>query len=86
MITLAMNPPTDDSLATRGSLIARLKNWDDADSWQDFSRTYERLILGVARKSGLRDEECQDVLQEVLLSVARKVGEFESNPDRKSVV
>ncbi len=84
MITLAMNPPPDDSLATRGSLIARLKNWDDADSWQDFSRTYERLILGVARKSGLRDTECEDVLQEVLLSVARKVGEFESNPARGS--
>jgi len=61
-----------------------LKNWDDADSWQDFSRTYERLILGVARKSGLRDAECEDVLQEVLLSVARKVGEFESNPARGS--
>jgi len=82
--TLAMNPPSDDSQATRGSLLARLKNWDDADSWQDFSRTYERLILGVARKSGLTEAECEDVLQEVLLSVAKKVGEFESDPARGS--
>lgn len=70
--------PDDDSLPTRASLLARLRNWDDSGSWQDFSRTYERLILGVARKSGLTDAESQDVLQEVLLSVAKKIEGFES--------
>jgi RNA polymerase sigma factor (sigma-70 family) len=84
-----MNDPVgsnraEDSLATRGTLLARLKNWDDADSWQDFSRTYERLILGVARKSGLSEAECQDVLQEVLLSVAKTIEGFESNAKRGS--
>lgn len=77
-----MKAASDDSLATRGTLLARLKNWDDADSWQDFSRTYERLILGVARKSGLSEMECEDVLQEVLLSVAKTIDGFESNPKR----
>lgn len=75
---------SEDPLATRGTLLARLKNWDDADSWQDFSRTYERLILGVARKSGLDEAECQDVLQEVLLSVAKTIEGFESDPKRGS--
>lgn len=79
-----MNPAPDDSLATRGTLLARLKNWDDAESWQDFSRTYERLILGVARKSGLSEAECEDLLQEVLLSVAKTIEGFESNPKRGS--
>lgn len=84
MTAAAMNPPPDDSLATRGTLLARLKNWDDADSWDDFARTYERLILGVARKSGLTDAEAQDVLQEVLLSVARTIAAFQHDRQRGS--
>lgn len=84
MVAFAMNPPPDDSLATRGTLLARLKHWDDADSWDDFARTYERLIIGVARKSGLTDAEAQDVLQEVLLSVARTIASFEHDARRGS--
>jgi len=72
MNTTAMNPPPDDLPATPGHTpFARLMNWNGADSWGDLARAYERLILEVARKSGLIDAEAQDVLQEVLLSVAR---------------
>lgn len=74
-----MTLPTDDSLPTRGSLLVRLRNWEDEESWRDFSRTYERLVLGVARKSGLSQEEARDVLQEVLLSVAKTIEEFETS-------
>lgn len=84
MTAAGMNPSQEDSLATRGTLLARLKNWDDAESWRDFSHTYERLIVGVARKSGLSEAECQDVLQEVLLSVAKTIEGFESDPKRGS--
>ncbi len=77
-------PPKDDSLPTRASLLARLQDWDDRDSWRDFSRTYERLVLGVGRKSGLTEAEAQDVLQEVLLSVAKTIGEFQSSARRGS--
>ena len=55
MTAATMNPPSDDSLKTRASLVARLRDWEDADSWRDFSKTYERLILGVARKAGLTE-------------------------------
>ena len=79
MISPTMTLPTDDSLPTRGSLLRRLQNWEDEESWRDFSRTYERLVLGVARKSGLSQEEARDVLQEVLLSVAKTIEDFESS-------
>ncbi|HZR17180.1 MAG TPA: sigma-70 family RNA polymerase sigma factor [Verrucomicrobiae bacterium] len=73
-----------DSIATRASLLGRLKNWEDADSWEEFTRTYWRLIYGVARQAGLSDDEARDVVQETLLGVAKKVHEFESSPDRGS--
>ena len=74
----------DDSLATRASLLGRLKNWDDSRSWQEFSETYSRLIRAVAIKAGLTEAEAKDVEQETLLSVAKTIHEFESNPERGS--
>ena len=77
-----MQPSPEDSLQTRASLLSRLKNWNDADSWQDFANTYERLIYTTAIRSGLNDAEAKDVLQEVLVSVARTIDTFKSDPAR----
>ena len=61
---------------TRRSLLGRLKDWHDQDSWQEFSRIYERLIFDSALKSGLTSVEAQEVVQETLLSVAKKIAGF----------
>ena len=73
---------SNDTLATRASLLGRLKNWDDAKSWEDFTQTYSRLIRTVAFKAGLSESEAKDVEQETLLCVAKTIHEFESNPAR----
>ena|SRR2546427_5112859 len=70
----------DEFIPTRRSLLARLKNWDDQESWQDFFNTYWRLIYSVAIKAGLSDAEAQDVVQETVLTVAKKIGVFKSDP------
>jgi RNA polymerase sigma-70 factor (ECF subfamily) len=71
---------SDDLLGTRRSLLGRLKDWGDHESWQDFFNTYWRLIYNVGIKSGLSDAEAQDVVQETVLTVAKKIGEFKSHP------
>jgi RNA polymerase sigma factor (sigma-70 family) len=73
-----------DSLATRASLLARLKDWDDQGSWQEFFDTYWQLIFRVALKLGLTETEAQDAVQETLLAVARSIKDFEYNPARCS--
>lgn len=82
MFPLNMRGAADNTLATRASLLSRLKNWEDAESWQDFANTYERLIYTTALRSGLSDAEAKDVLQEVLLSVAKTIDDFRSDPKR----
>ena len=72
---------TDELLPTRASLIARLKNWQDHASWQEFFDTYWKLIYGVARKSGLSDAEAQDVVAETMASVAKHMPGFKYNPE-----
>ena len=73
-----------DFLPTRHSLILRLKNWQDQESWQDFFDTYWKLIYGVARKAGLSDTEAQDVVQETVMTVAKKIGAFQVGAARGS--
>ncbi len=76
-----MMPAAEDNfLNTRRSLLGRLKDWQDDRSWQDFFETYWRLIYATARKEGLSDAEAQEVVQETVLSVARKMKEFKYDP------
>ena len=67
-------------IPTRRSLLSRLKQWDDRDSWDYFSKTYRGLLFSVALKSGLSDSEAQEAVQETLISVARKMSEFKYDP------
>src|SRR5262245_59571299 len=73
------DPNVEELLPTRRSLVNRLKNWDDQESWRVFFNTYWKLIYGVATKAGLSDSEAQDVVQESLLTVAKKMPTFEYN-------
>jgi RNA polymerase sigma factor (sigma-70 family) len=71
-------------LPTRRSLLSRLRNLEDNTSWQDFFDTYWKLIYSAATKAGLSDADAQDVVQETILAVSRKIGEFRYDPKRGS--
>jgi len=60
-------------LPTRESLITRLKDIDDEESWREFFNIYWKFIYGVARKAGLTEFEAQEVVQETVIYVARKM-------------
>src|SRR2546428_12249251 len=73
-----------DSIRTRYSLLNRLKDLGDQTSWQDFFDTYWRLIYNVAVKAGLTDTEAQEVVQETVIAVAKKIAGFKADPARGS--
>ena len=73
-------PKEDTLIPTRASLLARLKEWDDSRSWSEFFETYWRLIYGRARTAGLADHEAQEVVQETLIAVSKKMSEFKYDP------
>ena len=74
----------DDWLPTRTSLLKRLKDWDDAESWKDFFDTYSRLLYSVAIQAGFGEAEAQDVVQETIIAVARRMPDFQYDPARGS--
>lgn len=70
----------NEFIPTRRSLVSRLRQWDDQESWQEFFSTYWKLIYSVAIKSGLTNMEAEDVVQETVLSVAKKMDTFKYDP------
>ena len=73
-----------DAIPTRWSLIKRLKDWDDQESWREFFDTYWRLIYNTATRAGLREVEAQEVVQETVITVAREMKRFQADPARGS--
>lgn len=73
-----------DSLPTRSTLLERLRNLDDQASWRVFFETYWKLIYNVARKAGLSDQEAEDVVQETVISVVKKIAGFRYDPAKGS--
>jgi RNA polymerase sigma factor (sigma-70 family) len=73
-----------ESNPTRASLLERLKDLGDNASWQEFYQTYHELIRSVARKAGLNANEADEVVQETLISVAKKMPGFTYDPAKDS--
>lgn len=63
-------------LVTRTTLLSRLRDWEDESSWNRFFETYGPIIYAVALKSGLSDADAEDVVQETIMAVAKKMKEF----------
>jgi RNA polymerase sigma-70 factor (ECF subfamily) len=71
-----MKPWVEFAIPTRYSLLSRLQNREDQDSWKDFFETYWKLIYAMAIKSGLTESEAQDVVQETVITVAKDIHKF----------
>jgi RNA polymerase sigma-70 factor (ECF subfamily) len=67
---------------TRTSLIRRVRDHQDAQSWGEFVALYEPLIHSYARKHGLSEANAQDVVQNVFISLLRALPRFELDHSR----
>ncbi len=74
----------EEIIPTRESLLGRLKNWKDDESWREFFSIYRKLIFSLAIKSGLSGQEAEEIVQETVISVAKTIQDFDYDPDRCS--
>lgn len=72
----------DELIPTRQSLLSRLKNWEDNESWREFFQTYWKLIYTTARRRGLTDVQAQEVVQETIIKVCHHMPGFRYDPAR----
>ena len=69
---------------TRASLILRLQNADDVGAWDEFVELYGPVVYRVARNRGFQSADAENLVQQVLLSVAQSVGVWLLRQDRGS--
>jgi RNA polymerase sigma-70 factor (ECF subfamily) len=72
-------PQSNDSLPTRGSLLAAAIG-SEPEAWQQLVNLYEPRMLRWCRGQGLDRIATADVIQDAWLSVARGLASFRSQP------
>ena len=72
------------AIPTRESLLSRLKDASQDESWREFFETYWRLIYDNARKNDLSDDEAQDVVQETMIALTQNIKTFRYDRARGS--
>ncbi|XZE22031.1 RNA polymerase sigma factor [Pirellulaceae bacterium SH449] len=66
---------------TSETLIARVKNLGDVDSWSEFVGIYQPTILRMAKRRGLQDADALDVAQQILISVSHSISSWSPDLD-----
>lgn len=67
---------------TRASLILRISDARDARAWDEFARLYQPVVFHLARQRGLQHADAEELVQEVMLAVARAVENWTPDPGR----
>ena len=67
---------------TRLSLLDQLGQTTVGRSWTDFAAVYDGIILGWLKRQGVRDEDADDIRQEVMLTVYKEISNFEHSGRR----
>ena len=71
-----MNTKTikQDWRKTRISLLDRLRKTNsDHESWSEFVHLYDKLVFSVALKSGLSQQDAEDVMQNTFVKVSQNI-------------
>lgn len=75
---MAVPEYSSPSLHTRSSLLHRLRDWEDATTWEEFYHLYRKVLHDLAIRAGLDESEAQEVVQDVFKHVAQNISDFES--------
>ena len=65
---------------TSASLLIRIRNPEDKESWKTFERIYGGIIQSYCRHWKLQPNDADDIVQEVLSAVAKQIQNFEYDP------
>jgi RNA polymerase sigma-70 factor (ECF subfamily) len=67
---------------TRGTLLERVREGDDAAAWREFDAAYRDMLLRFCRSRGLQHADAEDVIQLVFVRLASGMRRFEYDPAR----
>jgi RNA polymerase sigma-70 factor (ECF subfamily) len=68
--------------STRSSLLVRIKDPRDSEAWQEFYGLYAALLYRYARTRGLPAQDAEEVRDQCLAVVVRKIGSFQYDREK----
>ena len=71
-----------DGYNTRDTLIARMILQHDDVSWEEFVHYYRNYIFSVIGRMGVKNHDVEDFAQNILLTLWKKLPDFEYRPDQ----
>ncbi len=66
----------ENTYKTRETLLQRIKDKHDDDSWEDFVFYYKKFIYVICRRMNLNHHDAEEIVQKVLLYSWEKLPEF----------
>jgi RNA polymerase sigma factor (sigma-70 family) len=79
---IAIHPGRVLSMETSSSLLIKVRDQGDAESWREFVAIYEPLIFSYCLNRGLADHDARDVAQEVFVRLLKALPTFVLDRDR----
>lgn len=67
---------------TRASLIVRLADAQNTQAWDEFARLYQPVVYRLALRRGFQHADAEELVQEVMLAVARAIEGWVPDEDR----
>ncbi len=68
---------------TQVSLIAQLQDASNAAAWESFALIYRPVVYRLARARGLQHADADDLSQQVMMSVARAIPQWQHDPQAR---
>jgi len=82
MISRIRNQTMKDDPVTQPSLLLRIRDPQDSESWRQFVEIYTPVVYRSIMKYRLHDADAADVSQEVMQAVARAIHRFDYDPGK----
>jgi RNA polymerase sigma factor (sigma-70 family) len=76
------DPAAKDEYKTRYTLLQKVKDQQDEQSWAEFVNYYRRYIYAIIMNMQLPHHDCEDLSQAVLLKAWKKLPEFKYDPGK----
>lgn len=67
---------------TRETLLRKIKDQHDEQSWGDFVHYYQSFIYNIIRKMNVSHHDAEDLVQQVIFKAWTKLPTFDYDPDR----
>lgn len=67
---------------TSPSLLLRIRDASDTLSWQTFEEIYAPVVRNFCRRRGIQEADIDDLVQDVMTSVAKVIRQFDYDPKR----